>query len=84
VSQRYFAALIGFGFVAVWILASFGSAILCLVGAAVAYVASMFLTGDLDAEEVRGRLEGARAGMQQPQGARRAGAPSYRAGAPPY
>jgi hypothetical protein len=72
VNQRYFAALLGFAFVAAWIGLDFGSALLCLLGAAVGYAAALFLTGEVDVEEVRDRIEGARVGMQQPRRTRAA------------
>jgi hypothetical protein len=37
---RYFAAVIGFGFVAVWVSIGVGAALLCLVGSAVFSVGS--------------------------------------------
>ncbi len=37
---RYFAALIGFGFVAMWVSVGLASAVLCLVGAAVFFFGS--------------------------------------------
>jgi hypothetical protein len=40
VLRRYFAALLAFGFVAVWAAVGFLSAILCLAGSAVPYVAT--------------------------------------------
>ncbi len=42
------AALIGFLFVAAWATVSFGDAVLCLVGAAVFYLATAFYRGELD------------------------------------
>ena len=44
----YFAALIGFLFVAAWAALGFGDAILCLVGAAVFYAVAAFYRGELD------------------------------------
>lgn len=56
-----FAAILGFAFVAVWIAFGFGSAVLCLVGAAVFYAAALFLRGDIDLADVQSRL-GSRGG----------------------
>jgi len=42
------AALIGFLFVAAWATVGFGDAVLCLVGAAVFYLATAFFRGELD------------------------------------
>ena len=42
------AALIGFLFVAAWVTVGFGDAVLCLVGAAVFYLATAVYRGELD------------------------------------
>ena len=44
----FFAALIGFLFVAAWAALGFGDAILCLLGAAVFYAVTAFYRGELD------------------------------------
>jgi hypothetical protein len=44
----YFAALIGFLFVAAWAALGFGDAVLCLIGAAVFYAVTAFYRGELD------------------------------------
>ena len=44
----YFAALIGFLFVAAWAALGFGDGVLCLVGAAVFYAVTAFYRGELD------------------------------------
>jgi hypothetical protein len=44
----YFAALIGFLFVAAWAALGFGDAVLCLVGAAIFYAVTAFYRGELD------------------------------------
>jgi hypothetical protein len=44
----YFSALIGFLFVAAWAALGFGDAVLCLIGAAVFYLATAFYRGELD------------------------------------
>ncbi|HZG34855.1 MAG TPA: hypothetical protein VEY87_03335 [Gaiellaceae bacterium] len=43
---------------AVWIAVGFGSAVLCLVGAAVFYAAVLLVRGDVDLAEVQTRLGG--------------------------
>ncbi len=53
-----FAAALGFAFVAVWIAMGFGSAVLCLVGAAVFYAVVLLVRGDVDLAEVQSRLGG--------------------------
>ena len=64
-TTTHFAAILGFAFVAVWIAFGFGSAVLCLVGAAAFYVAALFLRGDLDLAEVQSRF-GARGAGGRP------------------
>ncbi|MDQ6731598.1 MAG: hypothetical protein M3022_15240 [Actinomycetota bacterium] len=54
------AALIGFLFVAAWATLGFGDAVLCLVGAAVFYVATAILRGELDLAELQQRASGPR------------------------
>jgi hypothetical protein len=56
--KRLFAAGLGFAFVAAWIAFSFGQAILCLVGAAIFWVAVSVLDGSLDIAELQQRLQG--------------------------
>ncbi len=51
-----FAALLGFAFVAAWIAFSFGSALLCLIGAGVFYTAAAVAKGELDLGEAQDRL----------------------------
>lgn len=62
---EHFAALLGFGFVAVWAGVGFGSALLCLAAAAVCYVAVRSVGGGLDVADLRSRVEGARAGFSR-------------------
>jgi hypothetical protein len=51
----YFAALIGFLFVAAWAALGFGDAVLCLLGAAVFYAVTAFYRGELDLEALQQR-----------------------------
>ena len=69
-----FAAILGFAFVAVWIAFGFGSAVLCLVGAAVFYAAALFLRGDIDLSDVQSRLGGRGGGVGRPNTQRGGGA----------
>jgi hypothetical protein len=55
--KRLFAGL-GFAFVAAWIAFSFGQALLCLLGAAIFWVAASVLDGSIDLAEVQQRLRG--------------------------
>lgn len=54
-NAKQLAGLIGFLFVAAWIGFGFGDAILCLVGAAVFYVATAVYLGELDLAELQQR-----------------------------
>ena len=56
--KRLFAAGLGFAFVAAWIAFSFGQAILCLLGAAIFWVAASVVDGSLDVAELQQRLQG--------------------------
>ncbi|MGO9903018.1 MAG: hypothetical protein ACLP0J_25790 [Solirubrobacteraceae bacterium] len=60
-TRKYFAAVLGFAFVAAWIGFGFGDAVLCLLGSAIAYAVVSFLEGDLDLTDLQGRLDSARA-----------------------
>jgi hypothetical protein len=66
-NDERFAALLGFAFVAAWVGFGFGEAILCLVGAAAFYGVARFMAGELELEDVRDRVEGARSGFRRPQ-----------------
>ncbi len=55
------ASLIGFLFVAAWVALDFGDAVLCLVGAAVFYLATAFYHGELDLAALQQRATGPRA-----------------------
>ncbi len=54
------AALLGFLFVAAWATLGFGDAVLCLIGAAVFYVITAVLRGELDLGELQQRATGPR------------------------
>lgn len=54
--RKQFGALLGFLFVAAWIVLNFGYAILCLIGAAVFYFVASILEGDVDLVELQTRL----------------------------
>jgi len=60
VKPSYLAALIGFFFVAAWAALNFGDAILCLVGAAVFYLAAAFYRGELDLDDIQRRAPAGR------------------------
>jgi hypothetical protein len=55
-TQKQFAALLGFAFAAAWISFNFGYALLCLLGAAAFYAGASFLQGELDVAEIQDRL----------------------------
>jgi hypothetical protein len=61
ITRKYFAAVLGFAFVAAWIGLGFGDAVLCLLGATIFYAAASFLEGDLDLAELQARLSSGRA-----------------------
>ncbi len=54
--QNQFLALLGFGFVTAWIGFGFGSAVLCLLGAALFWGAAAIFSGELELAEVQERL----------------------------
>ncbi len=56
IDKRLAAAAGGFAFVAAWIGFGFGDALLCLLGAAVAWTAVAILDGELDLGELQRRL----------------------------
>lgn len=58
IERRQLAALAGFAFVAAWIGFSFGEALLCLLGAAVFWVAAAVLEGKIDLGALQNRLSG--------------------------
>jgi hypothetical protein len=55
------AALLGFLFVAAWAALGFGDALLCLIGAAVFYLAIVVYRGELDLAELQQRASQSRA-----------------------
>ena len=54
-NAKQLAGLLGFLFVAAWIAFGFGDAILCLIGAAVFYLATALYLGELDVAELQRR-----------------------------
>jgi hypothetical protein len=77
ITVKQFAAALGFAFVAVWIDAGFGFAVLCLVGALVFYAAASFYQGDLERElgDVQDRLGSRRSADSMAYATRPAGRP---------
>lgn len=57
-TNRHFAALMGFAFVAAWVALNFGYALLCLIGAGVFYALAAVLEGDIDLGELQSRVTG--------------------------
>jgi uncharacterized membrane protein (Fun14 family) len=51
-----FAALLGFLFVAVWATQNFANAILCLIGAAIFYLAYALYQGELNLDDLQQRM----------------------------
>ena len=60
IEKSHLAAFAGFAFVAAWIGFGFGDALLCLLGAAVAWVGFAILDGKVDLGELQGRITGNR------------------------
>jgi hypothetical protein len=54
--RRLVATTGGFAFVAAWIGFGFGDALLCLLGAAVAWIVAGILEGQIDLGEMQSRL----------------------------
>ncbi len=87
--RKQFGALLGFLFVATWIVLNFGYAILCLIGAAVFYFVASYLEGDVDLVELQSRFSpqggiGAPANPQPPAARPPVAAPVARPpGSPP-
>jgi hypothetical protein len=54
-TQKQFAALLGFAFAAAWIAFNFGYALLCLGAAGTFYAVAAFLQGELDLGELGDR-----------------------------
>lgn len=63
--RRVLAAAFGFAFVAAWIGFSFGQALLCLLGAAVAWLIVNVVEGKIDLGELQARVSNR--GEQSPQ-----------------
>lgn len=57
-TSKHFATALGFAFVAAWIAFGFGNAILCLLGAGLAYAGAAVAEGELDLGELQDRLRG--------------------------
>jgi hypothetical protein len=58
IERRHLAAATGFAFVAAWIGFNFGDALLCLLGAAVFWLAAGVLEGTVDLGRLQSRLSG--------------------------
>ena len=58
ITAKHLIAVLGFAFVAAWIGWNFGSALLCLVGAAVFYIGAGLFEGEIDLGELQARLTG--------------------------
>lgn len=54
---KQFLGLLGFLFVAAWIVFNFGYAILCLLGAGIFYAIGAVLQGELDLGDVQSRIQ---------------------------
>lgn len=57
-TTKYVSAAFGFAFVAAWIAFGFGHAILCLLGAALAYAVVAVLQGEVDLGDLQQRARG--------------------------
>ncbi len=57
INLKQFLGLLGFLFVAAWIVFNFGYAILCLVGAGLFYAIGAVLQGELDLGDVQSRIQ---------------------------
>lgn len=58
IDRRFVAAVGGFVFVATWIGLGFGRALLCLLGAAICWLAAAIVEGEVDLGELQRRLSG--------------------------
>lgn len=76
--KRLVAAAGGFAFVAAWIGFGFGDALLCLLGAAVAWVAVAIVDGELDLGDLQRRLNREDAPLAPPPPASRPPRPAGR------
>jgi hypothetical protein len=69
-NQPQFLALLGFAFVAAWIGLGFGDALLCLIGAGLAYAGALVTRGEVDLGELQDRLStpsGSARGTRRPR-----------------
>jgi hypothetical protein len=57
-SRKYFAAGLGFAFIAAWVAFGFGDAVLCLLGAGLFYAIVSVLEGNVDLAELQDRFRG--------------------------
>jgi len=55
-NTSHVSAVLGFAFVAAWIGFGFGDAVLCLIGAGVAYGAALVARGEIDLGQVQDSL----------------------------
>ncbi len=61
-TPKQFAAVLGFAFVAAWVAFGFGEAILCLLGAGLAWLLAGVVSGDVDLGDVQARVRSASGG----------------------
>lgn len=57
-TDRHFAAALGFAFVAAWISFNLGYALLCMIGAAGFWAGAGVLAGTIDLGQLQDRLSG--------------------------
>jgi hypothetical protein len=62
---KHFLGLLGFLFVAAWIVFNFGYAILCLVGAGLFYALGAVLVGELSLGDVQERIQRSSEGVSR-------------------
>jgi len=60
INLKYYLGLLGFLFVAAWIILDFGDAVLCLLGAIVFYAIGSVLEGEIDLGEMQARMQRSR------------------------
>ena len=66
IDLKQFLGLLGFLFVAAWIVFNFGYAILCLLGAGVFYAMGALLQSELDLGDVQSRIQRSRSVSRRP------------------